>query len=230
MTIKAVFFDAGHTILYPDPPVGEIYAREAARLGARVPADRIAPLFYEEFKAFMATYAQGAASDEQDRAMWRGITRRVYERVPEFAAFDFETWFARLYDAFGHAAVWRLYEDVEPALAMLRARGMRLGIISNWDKRLRTIVREMGLDAIFDRVTISSEEGVRKPNPVIFERALAGLGVRAEEALHVGDLVEDDIAGARAAGLRGVLVDRGRFAMPEGVPVVRDLREIASTL
>lgn len=230
MTIRAVFFDAGHTILYPDPPVGDIYAREAARLGARVPAERIAPVFYEEFKAFMATYAQGEASDEQDRAMWRGITRRVYDRVPEFAAFEFDVWFTRLYDVFGHAGVWRLYEDVQPALAMLRARGLRLGIISNWDKRLRTIVREMGLEPMFDRVTISAEEGVRKPNPVIFERALAALGVAPEEAMHIGDLVEDDIVGARAAGMRGVLVDRGRFVPPEGVPVVKDLREIVANL
>jgi putative hydrolase of the HAD superfamily len=228
MTLRAVFFDAGHTILHPDPPVGEVYAREAAALGARgVDAGRLAPLFREEFDAFMSSYAVCEASDEQDRAMWRGIARRVYRRVPEFRTFDFERWFARLYDAFGHASVWRLYDDVRPALERLRARGLRLGIISNWDRRLRTIVREMGLDALFDAVTISCEEGMRKPDPRIFGRSLGKLGVAPHEALHVGDLVSDDVAGARAAGLRAVLVDRGRLApAPDGIAIVRDLREL----
>jgi putative hydrolase of the HAD superfamily len=229
VSVRAVFFDAGHTLLYPDPPVCEVYAREAAAFGARgVDAARLTPLFHEEFQAFMRGYVMPEASDEQDRAMWRAITGRLYGRVPEFACFPFEPWFERLHDIFGHASLWRLYEDVRPALASLRARGVRLGIISNWDRRLRTIVREMELDSLFDAVTISSEEGVRKPNPRIFERALARLGVAPHEAMHVGDLVCDDVEGARAAGVRPVLLDRDdrHRPPPDGVPVVRDLRDL----
>lgn len=226
--IKAVFFDAGHTLIHPDPPVGEAYAREAARLGASVSGERIEKVFVDTFGAFARLYSADVASDEQDRAMWREITRRVYQRTPELAGIDYEAWFARLYDFFGHASAWRPYPDVGPAVAELRRRGMRLGIISNWDRRLRTIVREMDLAPCFDTITISAEVGVRKPNPRIFHRALEALGVAPDEAIHAGDLLEEDVVGARRAGLQAVLVDRGRFAMPEGVAVVRDLREFAS--
>ncbi len=231
MKTRAVFFDAGHTLLHPDPPVGEVYAREARALGASVTAGELEAPFVEEFHAFVRQYAPVLdVSDAQERVMWRTITRRVYDRVPSLASIHHEAWFLRLFEVFGHASVWRLYPDVEEALAALRARGMKLGIISNWDTRLRTIVRELGLERLVDRVWISAEEGLRKPDPRIFERALGAMGVAAGEAVHIGDLVEDDIEGARRAGMRGFLVDRGRGLRPEGVTVVRDLREWAATL
>ncbi len=224
MTIRAVFFDAGHTILHPDPPVGEIYAREAVALGARVTVAELEPVFIEAFQQFIRDYAPAMdVSDEQERAMWHSITRSVYDRVPALQAIHHPTWFERLFEVFGHASVWRLYPDVETTLEALRARGMRLGVISNWDTRLRTIVREMGIERRFDRVVISAEEGVRKPDRRIFERALAALGVQPHEAIHVGDLVEDDVVGARGAGMRGILIDRGRFKPPADVEVVQDL-------
>ncbi len=228
---RAVFLDAGHTLLYAHPDLGSVYAETTAKLGAQVAPERFAEAFVPVFRDFTKTYAQeGAASDAQDYAMWREITRRIYDRIPELGEVAFDAWFEALYRRFGEAGAWRFYDDVEPALRKLRERGLRLGVVSNWDTRLRGICAGLGLDRLVDFIVISAEVGVRKPDPRIFHAALEQAGVAASEALHVGDLPEEDVAGARAAGIEAVLIDRPRritpLPAPTGVEVVRGLEEV----
>lgn len=231
MAIKAVFFDAGHTLLYAYPDLGTVYAETTARFGVRLAPERYVEAFVPVFRAFVKEYAaEEAASDEQDYAMWRTITRRIHGRIPELAALEFEAWFDALYRRFGEPDVWRLYDDVAPTLELLRSRGLALGIISNWDTRLRGICRGLGLDRLVDFAVISAEAGIRKPDPRIFGLALERAGVAAAEAVHVGDLVEEDVEGARRAGLEGVLIDRERRiterAVPPGVRILKGLGEL----
>src|SRR5207245_2297756 len=80
----------------------------------------------------------------QDVAMWRDITRRIYDRLPPLAAIPFDGWFDALYRRFGDPEAWRFYDDVEKVLVDLRARGLQLGIISNWDTRLKSICDGLG--------------------------------------------------------------------------------------
>lgn len=233
--VRAVFFDAGHTLLYAHPDLGTVYAETTAALGVRLPAAAFVEAFQPAFQEYAKGHSsQGAASDAQDHAMWREITRGIYGRLEALEAIAFETWFEALYRRFGEADAWRLYDDVEETLVDLRARGLRLGVVSNWDTRLRGIVGGLGLDRLVDFVVISAEAGVRKPDPRIFEAALAKAGVRAEEALHVGDLPDEDVEGARRAGLRGVLLSRAKRMLSApagaGVDVVRSLRELAPFL
>jgi putative hydrolase of the HAD superfamily len=166
--------------------------------------------------------------------MWREITRRIYGRLPALAPIAFEAWFEALWRRFGEADAWRLYDDVESALGGLRARGLRLGVVSNWDTRLRGIAEGLGLARLVDFVVISAEAGVRKPDRRIFEAALARAGVAPEEALHVGDLPEEDAEGARRAGIRPVLIERRKrmleAAAGPGVSVVRGLDELDALL
>src|SRR3989304_4634308 len=136
------------------------------------------------------------------------VTREMHERLPELRAVEFDAWFDALPERFGRGEVWSMYEDAPPVLRELRARGLRLGIVSNWDTRLRRIVRETGLEALVDFVKISCEGGGRKPNRAIFEAALAAAGAAPHEAVHVGDLYPEDIVGAHEAGLRPVMVVR----------------------
>lgn len=150
--------------------------------------------------------------------------------VPAMAGLDFEAWFEDLYRDFGSAAVWRPFDDAVPALERLRARGLRLAVVSNWDRRLHGILEEGGLREWFDAVVVSSEVGWRKPHPGIFREALAALRVAPGEVLHVGDSVGDDLAGAAAMGIRAALIDRGGGVAPPGHPVLRDLREIEGLL
>ncbi len=233
MTIpRAVFFDAGHTLLHAWPSVPEIYASEARRLGAEVEAGQIAaawpPLWRRFTKRYAADPANGAASEAQDREMWRVMLRELADALPALAAADFETWFDRLYALFGTAAVWRLYDDAMPALEALRGAGVRVAVVSNWDLRLRRIASELGLDRLVEFAVISAECGARKPDRRIFDRALELAGSRPEETVHVGDLYDEDVVGARRAGIRAVLLDRaghGKPAHADGtIEVVRDLR------
>ncbi|MEA2278303.1 MAG: hypothetical protein QOC78_3263 [Solirubrobacteraceae bacterium] len=115
------------------------------------------------------------------------------------------------------------YPEVPEALARLRAGGARLAVVSNWDVSLHDVLERTGLRPLVDAVVISAEVGVAKPQPAIFHAALERLGATAADALHVGDSLELDVAGARAAGLRAVLVARDGEPPREGVPTVSSL-------
>jgi len=129
-------------------------------------------------------------------------------------------------DALLGAIRFRAYPEVPGVLARLRAGGARLAVVSNWDVSLHDVLERTGLRALVDAVVISAELGVAKPDPAIFRAALDRLGVGPDGALHVGDSLEDDVAGARAAGLEAVLVARNGAVAPEGVRAVRSLAEL----
>jgi putative hydrolase of the HAD superfamily len=224
---KAVFFDAGHTLLYAHPDLGSVYAEATAAFGVRLPPERYAETFVPVFKETTRIYAEtSTASDAQDLAMWRDITRRIYHRLPELSGIAFDAWFEALYRRFGDPEVWKFYDDVESVLGDLRSRGLKIGIVSNWDTRLKTISDGLGLTRLVDFIVISAEVGVRKPDPRIFRMALDKAGVRPEEAIHVGDLPEEDAEGARRAGVRPVLIDRRKRITPAVVP--SDVRVVTS--
>jgi putative hydrolase of the HAD superfamily len=105
---------------------------------------------------------------------------------------------------------FRPYPEAPGVLAELGELGIARVVVSNWDISLRNVLERTGLAPLLDGVVISAEVGVAKPDPAIFARALTVAGVGADEALHVGDTPDADVAGARAAGIRAVLLDRER--------------------
>jgi putative hydrolase of the HAD superfamily len=116
------------------------------------------------------------------------------------------------------------FPDVEPALGDLRSRGLRLVCVSNWDVSLTEVLERCGLDGLIDGVVTSAGSGSRKPDPVIFSQALEIADCSAAEALHVGDTPEEDVAGAGAAGIRALLLDR------DGGGDISSLAEVADAL
>jgi putative hydrolase of the HAD superfamily len=159
--------------------------------------------------------------------MWHTLLEHLVERLPALRAAPFERWFDRLYTLFGTSEVWRLYDDALHALEALRAARVRVAVVSNWDPRLRRIATELGLDAHVEQYVISAEVGSRKPDERIFRRALEVMGAAPSETLHVGDLVDEDVAGARRVGIRPVLIDRHGAAPPGAeYEVVGSLREL----
>lgn len=142
---------------------------------------------------------------------------------------DFDAFFQELYDLFARAECWRLFDDTVPVLEELKAKGFRLGIISNWDHRLYSIVEQLGLSPYFEQVTASSAVGTAKPGKRIFEAALASMKTRASESLHIGDSLEDDYHGASRAGMKAVLLNRQRKAY-NGVVRIDSLRHLQGLL
>jgi putative hydrolase of the HAD superfamily len=124
------------------------------------------------------------------------------------------------------------YPEVSEVLTTLRGRGHRLFVVSNWDISLHEVLRATGLTALIDGAVVSAEVRAAKPDPRIFELALGMAGADAADAVHVGDSEDADVAGARAAGIRAVFVDRdeGGGRVVEGATVIPDLRGLLSLL
>ena len=230
--MKALLLDAGLTLLRAAPSLGGIYARVARRHGATVAEadfERAAEnAFHAQAAAHRALGEEGLrTSDGHERISWTAHARAVAGALPSMAEVPFAPWFEDLYDEFGTAAAWEPYPDAEPLLRGLRERGVRLAVVSNWDTRLRPILEKRGLRPYFDAVVISAEVGWRKPHPAIFLDALERLGVPPADAVHCGDSVGDDVEGARAAGIRPVLLDRAGTRPSPGCEVVRGLDGLA---
>jgi len=104
---------------------------------------------------------------------------------------------------------FRAFPDAPPALTELRALGLRLVCVSNWDYSLPEVLERVGIRGGLDGVVTSAATGARKPDPRIFRAALELAGCAAGEAIHVGDTVAEDVDGARAAGIEALLIERG---------------------
>ena len=219
MVPPVVFFDVAGTLIRVRDGVGMQYARVAARFD--VVADPVA-LEREFPRAFRAAPpmafpgAPAASIPHLEREVWRGIVRAVFSGaglLPAFGRDGFDAYFDAVYRHFKDPAVWDVYPDVAPALAALGALGCPLGVVSNFDSRVLGILEGLGLAPRFASVTLSSQVGAAKPASAIFTRALARHGLEPARAMHVGDSPVEDFGGARAAGLRAVLIDRaGRYA------------------
>ena len=121
-------------------------------------------------------------------------------------------------------------ESVFPALAALRQRGLKLTVVSNANGKLRLLFERLALAGCVDCLLDSHDEGVEKPDPRFFDIALARSSARRESTIHVGDLYHVDVVGARAAGLRGVLLDEAGLYPDVDCPRVRSLQELVEQI
>ena len=217
-SIRAVTFDVGGTLLACWPSVGDIYAQEAARHGlAGISPDALNQRFAAAWlarKDFRHTRSQWSALVDET---FRGFT----VRPPS------ETFFPRLFDRFAQPDAWRVFDDALPALVALSRRGLKLGIVSNWDERLRPLLTSLKLDRYFHTIVVSCEIGSAKPDEAIFAAAVAALDVPPAAILHVGDSFEMDVAGARAAGLQAILLQRGA---PRAAGAIGSLEALKGTI
>ncbi len=207
--LKAVFFDAAGTLITVDGSVGGIYTELARQHGKAVDTADVEAGFRRAFAAAPVMAFPGAAAGDiptLEKQWWRDVVGQVFSPLGPFPGFG--SFFDELYDFFAQPRVWRLYPDTRPTLAALRARGLRLGVISNFDSRLFGLLEGLGIAGFFDPVVISTRAGTAKPEAAIFGHALAHHALAPEHAVHVGDSYEMDILGARTAGLQPVLIDR----------------------
>jgi putative hydrolase of the HAD superfamily len=131
---------------------------------------------------------------------------------------------------YGDLAAYSLFPEVPATLDALRAAVPTLGILSNWDWGLPDLCDRLGLTPYFDVIVVSARVGAAKPNPRIFQHALAAAGSTPDRTLHIGDSLEADVRGAQGVGITGVLIDRPG-AVPDGdFPCVRRLDEVLALL
>ena len=191
--IEWVLFDAVGTLIYPHPPVAEVYWSAGERFGSRLSVDEIRGRFGEAFRIHYSCGEETSEAAECER--WRRIVARVFDDVRD----DADELFESLWQHFAAPGNWRIYDDVA-VLAELAARGYRVGIASNFDGRLQEIVREQPLLTVCEKVFVSSSVGFSKPASRFFRTIEATLGVEAGRIALVGDDRVNDVEGAQAAG------------------------------
>jgi putative hydrolase of the HAD superfamily len=226
-----VLFDVGETLLQVPEPA-PIYHQLLARCGRSLPIEAV-------------------------EAMLREVRREVDARIPRWVGEDFtldcdastrrralhvdtllslagvknsDAARAAFFDLYVGTEFFTLYPDVPEALEQLRSAGYKLGIVSNWESRLPDLCTAHGIAAYFDFVVVSEREGFVKPHPHMYRRALELAGVSPEQVVHVGDSLTDDIEGAAAVGIRGILVDRAGSCGVGYEPRISSLAELEQVL
>ncbi len=225
MTLQVVLLDALGTLLALEPPAPHLRAELAARGVAVSEAEADAAVRAEiaYYRAHHDEAVDGAALADAARLAAPRSWRWRCPRTPAAR----RTCAGRCWPALR----FRAYPEVAEALGALRAAGLRLVVVSNWDVSLHEALAQTGLAPLLDGAISSAEAGAAKPAPAIFERALAlAGGAPPAAAVHVGDDAEADVAGARAAGIAPVLVLRDGAAGPDGVTTLSDLQALPRLL
>jgi putative hydrolase of the HAD superfamily len=201
---EAVLFDALGTLVRLEPPWPFLRAALASR-GVEVSEDEARDAMRAEMAYYIEHHPEGA--DRESLIELRQRCARVMgEQLPAHAAAALSP--DELIDALLDSLRFTPFPDAAPTLGRLRTADVRVAVVSNWDCSLGSVLGELGLAGLLDTVVTSAEAGARKPEPAIFEAALARLQSPPEAAILVGDSLDTDVAGGRAAGIRSVLLDR----------------------
>lgn len=246
--IVAVTLDAAGTLVTLREPVGEVYARLAgSRPAGSRPAGSPSPdsrprsgpdpeeierAFRRQLRRMPPLAFPPLPEPElrrRERRWWRELVRRVATEVDDLPPPGRpDGWFDELYDHYAGRAAWRAFDEVPTVLEQLHDAGLRLAVVTNFDSRVESVMEELGLAPFLDAVVTSSRAGVAKPEPAIFHEALRRLDSPAGGTLHVGDRPDDDLEGARSAGLQALLLRRslGHAPPASGEPAIADLRGV----
>lgn len=207
--LAAVSLDCHGTLIHT-PRMPFIYAEVLTRHGLNVTGEQVQAGFHEVWEEFESHRQLGheryGRGPEDARRWWFGFLSRLCERLDIGEPTPFTA--AELFDRFAHADAWEVFPEVAEALLKLKERGFQLAVVSNWDHRLPALLDRLGLGRFFEVVVYSQDVGAEKPEPLIFERALARLGLSPGAVLHVGDRAMEDVEGALGVGMRALLLDR----------------------
>jgi len=230
VTIRAIFYDAGHTLVRPRAGIDEVWDFLAHQLGIdieeghRTPFPDVGAFFYSR----LGEDGLGAyASDRQARTFWTEYYAYALRDVaPDLPRQQIVSAGEALYDWYKDPAQWEPFPETIDALRAARARGLVQGVVSDWGTDLLPIMHAHEITLLMDFVVASAVVGTSKPHREIFLYALGRANVRADETVYVGDSYLADVLGSRGAGLHPVLIDREHKAPPIDAPVVRSLIEV----
>jgi putative hydrolase of the HAD superfamily len=232
VTTRAVFFDVDFTLIFPGPTFrGEGYRRFAQRHGIEV---EIAS--FERAVASAAPILDQPASPIYDADIFVRYTRHILEQMGGCSD-RLDTCAREIYDEWAACQHFELYEDVAPVLRRLDQAGIRIGLISNSHRCLASFQSHFELEGLIAGAVSSSEHGLMKPHPSIFQAALNLVNVSPAESVMVGDSVKQDVDGALAAGMGAVLLHRAAAPHPlaadlaaRQVPTIQSLVDLPDLL
>ena len=224
---KAVLFDVSGTLLRVEPSVGEVYATYARPFGFKGSGKELNRLFHKEWINSGGIESLGEKSGEQaERDFWKSLVFQVFEHSGGLE--NFEHYFEIIYEAFARKDHWHVFDDVIDSgiLEKLKNSSITLGVVSNWDSRLHTILKGTGLAEYFDFILASAEVGSAKPDKKIFIEAIRRSGVKPAEVCHIGDDLRADIRGANSVGIEAILIDRNSKHKKNSLATISSFQEL----
>ena len=222
-SIKAVAFDAVGTLIYPTPTVIESYYLFGKKHGSLLTMDEVKKKFEEANIIQKKIDIENNFLTSEDREMerWREIVTYVFDDVG-----DFEKCFNELHDYFSFPESWPLCPGTKELLEYLNKRGVRTIVASNFDYRLKNIVKKTIIGKMCETVLVSSKLGCRKPHSDFFISICNELKLPKENILYVGDDFENDYQGAQTIGMPAILLDKNT----EGKNVFKSLEALSEEI
>lgn len=209
---KVIFFDAMGTLFGLKSSVGVIYQQFALKQGVKTDAKSLNEAFISSYKiapslAFSAN--SFAETSQREFLWWKNVVEMTFQQVEALDSFsDFTDFFQEIYGYFATEKPWYIYPDVIPCLEYWQEQKISLGIISNFDSRLISVLKALDLEHFFTSITISSVAGFAKPDQNIFEIALKKHGLSPNQAWHIGDSKNEDYLGAKNVGIHAFWLNR----------------------
>ena len=230
MTLRAVFFDAGETLVHPAPSFPELFAAIVTREGHPRDTPQIMEglsMVSDEFSRAARENELWTTSPDRSRRFWLGVYDLFLEALDIPQADGLPDTLFREFTALHN---YTAFDDVRPTLESLTEQGYLLGVISNFEPWLEDLLVHLSLVHLLPVRVISGIEGVEKPDPSIFLLALQRSGLSAHEVVYVGDMPDFDVVPAAALGMFPILIDRrGRHPDHDGARVT-DLAHIPGLL
>ena len=219
--IRAVFFDAVGTLITPNPSFVEVYLATANHHVLQSSPAEINARFREAFR-IEEDADRGrnwVCSEAGEESRWRSIVTAVFR--DRGTAEQIEACFLDLFAHFASPTAWRLIDHAGEVLAELANHGFALGVASNYDRRLHSVLDGIPELSHVQHRVISSEVGRRKPDPRFFAEVVRRASYEAGQVLFVGDSLENDYLGPNAAGMRAVLLDDSSRTFPDVLRIRR---------
>lgn len=224
---RAVLFDLGGTLLVMRRD--RIFHKVLTEAGYSVSLERIHSAYLSIEPQWLTRYGNKQLSPKETEEAYRvkdtmafcyAVPERA-DQAPLVSSLATERW-----PELEKQVPYELYPDAEPLLARLSSEGYLTGLVSNAPPDARKVVEALGLHKYMQSIVISGSVGCSKPGPEIFRLALRDLGAVTQEAVHVGDVFESDVVGARSAGVEGILIDRDGSRGAYDCPRISNLGEV----
>ncbi len=204
---KAVTFDVGYTIISPAEPVGISYQRHLANHGINIASELLETSFFSSWEDHVRN-SEGllyGTTEEEATATWANLLHNMLQKtVGKSDAKTVKAVSGAIFREFSTSAAWSIHPHWERIIDFCRRQNWKIGLVSNWDVRLSTLLTDLGISEQVDFQIISAECGIEKPHEDIFFLATTEVGCNIGEIVHVGDTLVDDVWGAVNAGAKSI--------------------------